>query len=124
MTNTSPIKFESLAKIEVPVSLGGVDYLLLEADGAAITERDNAILSGTMMADGKPVKMNGVASVDAILLSRCLIDVKNNHHVNLQTIHSWPARVRDALIERLKEISGITDSESEADEIEDDLGNS
>ena len=119
----TPIEFESLDKIEVPVTLAGVAYVLIEADGAAITERDNSILSGMTMHDGKPIKMSGLASVDVVLLSRCLIHVKKGQKVPLSVIQAWPSRVRNALIDRLKAISGIVDSEEEQEDLEENLGN-
>jgi hypothetical protein len=122
--NTEKIVFDNIDKITVPVSIAGTDYELLEADGGAITERDNAIINGTVMKDGKPVQILNIAGIDAVLLSRCLIDVKKGVKVPLRTIEAWPNRVKDVLTTRLKEISGITDDEPTRDAIEDAVGNS
>jgi len=118
-----PMVYESLDKAEVEITLAGVAYTLIEADGTAVTERDNSILSGMTMADGKPVKMSGLASVDVVLLSRCLIHVKNGHLVPLQVIQAWPYRIRNDLIDRLKLISGIVDEDEDQEDLEGNLGN-
>ena len=121
--NTDKIVFDDISKIIVPVSIAGVEYELMEADGGAITERDNAIINGTVMKDGKPVQLHNIAGIDSVLLSRCLIDVKNSHKVKLSTIEAWPNRIKDVLIKRLKEISGITDDEEQQDAVTESVGN-
>ena len=50
MNILDPIILDNLERIRVPVKLGGEEYVLLEADGAAITERDNAVVAGTAIA--------------------------------------------------------------------------
>ena len=122
--NLDPIVFteEQLKRISIPVTLGDQEYILKEADGAAITERDNSVVNGTVLENGKPTRMTGLGAIDAVLLSRCLFR-KNGTQVQLKFVQDLPARVREALVDRLKEISRIDDSEEDAQEDEEELGN-
>lgn len=124
---TDPIVFsqDDLRRIEVQVMLGDVEYVLRETDGAAITERDNALTNGTTYnSDGKPERIIGVGAIDSVMLARCLFYRQSNKAVTVQFVNGLPDRVRKMLIDRLKQISGLDDEEEKDDGKEDPLGNS
>lgn len=110
--NLQPIVIseEDLARIEIPVTLGNTDFVLKEATGTVITDRDNAVLSGTIMENGKPKRVSGLGVIDAKMLGECLCK-KNGSVVGVAFVQKQPHRVREQLIERLKHISRIEDEE-------------
>jgi hypothetical protein len=105
------IEFDSVLLITTPIVIAGCQYELREASGDASAKYRNAMLAcSTLGPDGKPTKMEGLADVDFFLLSLCLFDSATGHSVPECEIRSWPDRICTALINELKEISGMTEA--------------
>lgn len=112
-----PMVFESVTLIEIPVKLGdGNEYLLQEASGEAATMYANMLSGAAVFNDqGKPVGIKGVANIEPVLVSMCLVQVirdadgaiKSKQRVSQKTVASWPAHVQRALFNRIKEISQL-----------------
>lgn len=102
---------------EVPVRIGGHDYVLREASEAAAVEWRNSQLAGVTFdpTSGKPKTVNGVASIEPTLVSRCLFrigpDGKTTIPVNIKTISGWPQAKVKALYDKVKELSGLDEEE-------------
>ena len=57
-------------------------------------------------------KIQGVADVNTLLLSYCLLDSEGKA-VSIPTIKMWPDRIQTALTEKVKEISDLEDEETD-----------
>lgn len=131
---TDPIEFDSLERVQVPVTLGKEKYILLEGSGdVAIKYRDAIMATINKMKDGKPDGgLKGIATVESYLLSLTLYKVTEtggtmpmlgdgspdpNYLVPQQVIRSWPNRIISMLYERAKQISGLN-LEDKAKELE------
>lgn len=116
----APMVFKE-EQIAIPVTVQGKEYVLKEATGDAATKYRERILRATVLGpDGKPTKMNGVASADPYLLSLCLF-TKNGHPVPESTIRSWSNRVYKALFERLLTISEMEVQQETIEALEEKL---
>jgi hypothetical protein len=101
------LNFDDLTPVEIPVTISGKSYFLLEATGDASCKYRNAQLAATQLGpDGKPIGIRGMADVDPLLVSLCLVD-ENRKPVSVATIRAWPARVLEALAKKVKSISGM-----------------
>lgn len=108
------LEFDSVLLITVPVTIAGKQYELREASGDASAKYRNAMLAcSTLGPDGKPTRMDGLADVDFLLLSLCLFDVGLGTLVPECEVRSWPNRICEALIDELKEISGMSEKDLE-----------
>ncbi len=110
MTTDSPLDaldFSDLTPRVVTIkNLFGHNYTLREATGDAEIKFRDAVLACTQVVDDKVLRTTGVEETTLLLLSLCLYD-ENNQLVPAETIRTWPARVKDTLIDRVKEISEI-----------------
>jgi hypothetical protein len=119
-----PMEFtvEDVSIAEVSLKIGGSDYILKEANGGIATEYRNATMKGFILGEnGKPVRIDGLASIEPLLVSRCLIKVEtdgNRAAVPITTIKLWPAKVLKALYQRCKDISELTEEEATEEELE------
>ena len=105
----------SLETVEIPVKIDGKDYVLREADGAAATSYRNQLLASMKLGpDGKPSSIHGLASVEPMLVSRCLFDEKNKS-VPLKVVEGWPSRVQKTLFAKAKEISMLQEEATDRD---------
>lgn len=111
-----PIVIEDIARIEVPVRVGGKDYVLREASEDAFRQYQNSIMRAGRFKNGEQVGFEDIADSDSLLLSLCLFEgyehpkgsTKLNYRpVLLKTVRDWPRRITKPLIDRCKLISGI-----------------
>lgn len=120
----SPMEFDTLDLIEVPVKIAGVNYVLREAASGAAAEWRNAIIKGATFGDeGKVTRMDGVGYSEALLVSKCLFQVLPNNticneSVIVNIIRTWPAKVVKALFERVKLISDLNEKDDKKDKKE------
>lgn len=108
---TDEIRFDDIAPVEVPVTLGDQRYVLREASGEAAERYQAAVLRGARLADGKVVGMD-LSGVESLLVSLCLVDHEGKP-VPLSQVKSWPARIQKALFEKAMDISGLREQETE-----------
>jgi len=100
------LDFPDLARREVPVTIGGVVYVLREADEAAHSSWRNFQISGTKVDDdGKILSMGALADSDAVLLSKCLF--KDDVPVALEFVKGLPSRISRVLVDKAKKLSEI-----------------
>ena len=120
------LRFDSISLNEVPVWLGGQEYVLREADAEAGAFYDDAMLGSVIMQDGKPISVSNVRQRDLGLLARCLFvrgaTPQSSRPVGLSFVNRLPRRITEALVDQCKEMSGIQDEVKDTDE--DELGNS
>ncbi len=117
MSDYEPLDFSDISPIEIPVT--GPDqrsYVLKEASGEAAAKYRNAILGCTRLSpEGKVSSVQGVASVEALLVASCLYNDKGSL-VQRSVIDKWPSRVVKKLFEKAKEISELDESPSDLGE--------
>lgn len=107
------IDFSDLTVIEIPVNISGEKYFLREASGEAACNYRNAVLKCTKLGpEGKPSSMEGIASVEPLLVSLCLVDSEGKR-VPESLVKSWPSRVVKVLYDKAKEISELDDDTDE-----------
>ncbi len=116
----SPMVFDSLEPITVPVKIAGEDYILKEAGEASASRYLNELMKSTRVvesADGnKHATMDGVSNTEALLVSLCLFKVDKGgttKNVDINLIRSWPHRIVNPLYERAESISGLKKVETE-----------
>ena len=114
-STTDEIVFDSLDLIEVPVTLAGKKYVLIEADGETAAGMKNRIIRSSKVSDeGKVTLGDGIADAEAFLVGQCLYRDESGGRlartrIGEATVRSWPARVVKALYERARQISGLDD---------------
>ena len=122
------IDLGSLDPIEIPVKIGGEDYVLCEAmESQTIAYRDAMMSRMEMSRDGKQTKFKSIAGVDAYLVSMCLYHIGDGTRgsVSVEKIKSWPSRIVKPLYRKIKEISELDepDDDDEADEKNSEFAN-
>ena len=105
-----------LAPVEVPVRIGGKDFVLVEASADAVKRFRAKAMQGVQRGeDGKITGLGGSAEAEPLLVSLCLFPAmaddrtKADRRMNvpLQSVMSWPNRVVAPLFNRAKEISQL-----------------
>jgi hypothetical protein len=92
--------------------IGGEPYTLREASADAAVKYRNASSAGATMKDGT-VTVGRVGDVEPILVSLCLFD-QHGRAVPLHVVKTWPARVTKALFTKIKEVSDLSEKETDA----------
>lgn len=113
MTDQEPIVFDDITPVEVPVKIGGQDYVLREASGDAATRYRNARANCTKFSGGEFAGVDGpIADAQPKLVSDCLFKIVVMpdgktvfSKVEEKTVRAWPDRIQKALIERVLKIS-------------------
>lgn len=123
--NTEPMDFD-LAPIRIPVTVRGKRYILSDATAGAVVQYRNALMKSTRMIDGKVSGVEGMADAEPLLVSLCLSNLSkddplapatdpggNPVPVGIAVVKSFPSSAMKILFDRIKEISGLNDDESE-----------
>jgi len=109
------LDFGNLDLKEVPVKVDGVEYLLREANGGAvITYRNKLHFEMSKRDQGTVTDKTGIADLEPLLVSLCLVDAENKKFVPQATIRGWPNRIQKALYNKAREISGMNEAGEEA----------
>lgn len=114
MTNTESMDFDSVARIDVDVTIEGKPHKLYEVNGPAMDIYNKALMSGSQydtQSEKAMVSMDGMVGIEAPMLAQCLYrqhEGGKETPVQSKTIQTWPARVRRLLHERLLDISGLS----------------
>lgn len=119
------MNFDDLQPIEVPIKFRNRSFGLREASGDTAVKYRNAMLESTKLGpDGKPTSVKGMANIEPLLVSMCLIEYiadkegkVRERPVNEATIRAWPNRILKPLYDKAREISAL----KEDDETEDAL---
>lgn len=112
-----PMDFgDDLSPREVPVKMGGKNYVLKEASAAAVCQYRNAITAAAKMGpDGKPTAFGNVADAEPLLVSLCLFEVRDGKQlpVPLIQVRGWKNSVTSKLFERVQKISDMVGGDEE-----------
>jgi hypothetical protein len=130
------MEFTSLARTQVPVTIGERRFILLEGSGdVAIKYRDAVLAKVNSLKDGKVDRLAGLATVESYLLSMVLYDCTETEGVlpvlndgspdpkalvSQTHIRSWPNRIISSLYERAKQISGLNPVEEKETKTEEE----
>lgn len=126
MSKAFELDFNDLEPTQLPVRIGGKDYALCEANGAAATKYRNESLRRMKIRDGKATDVGDLGDLEPLLVSLCLYEATlegdqvvevSKTKVPIATIASWPARVQKRLFEEAKKISGLDEGTSERNEL-------
>lgn len=99
----------SIEPIEEVHVIGGVEYILREANGVAAAAYRAVKLDAAIYDDeGEYVRMEG-RSVDAelVLVAGCLFHKEDGAPVPLDFIKTWPDRITQSLFNRAFKMSGM-----------------
>lgn len=110
------------------VKVGEDEYELREASvGAAQAYRDAQLSGITLGANSKPVKIEGMASSESLLVASCIYKISRDPEtkeitgrqvVAEKTLKQWPTRIVKPMFEWIKEVSNLNESNNEiVDEI-------
>ena len=105
------LDFSSLERVDYPVRVNdsaGVphDYVLREPSGEGTAKYKAAAIQATRFEAGKPSGASGdIAHIDFLLLSQCLFDAETGKQVSQDVIKTWPDRVVNALVTKVKQIT-------------------
>ena len=116
---------------KVPFKWKGIPYFIVEASGAAVSKWRNAQMAGAKLVSGdngdaRAVTLGNMADSELILVSECTFaadkdgnlpvdawgNVDSNKCIKLNIIRSWPNRVTGPLFEKIKEISGLEETDT------------
>lgn len=95
--------------LEVEYTIGGNDYVLVEASGAAAKAYKDACTSAARMVDGKVVGVKGLGLAEPTLVSQCLYEVRGDkrYKVTIETVLAWPSRIQERLFDDAQRISKL-----------------
>ncbi|MGL6095056.1 MAG: hypothetical protein ACRC7O_04550 [Fimbriiglobus sp.] len=110
------IDFDDLKPAEVPVKIGGVDYVLREATGGAAVAFRNAMSRNTRVSASGQLLGTELSEAEPLVVGMCLMKTGKDgaillgptgvpQAVGTEFVKARPVRVQTVLFERLKEIS-------------------
>lgn len=113
------LNFDDLSLRKVPVTIAKVAYELREATGAAAAAYRGAMMEGSSLGDDGAFRMgSGAQEAGCLLISRCLFRKGESPDglatltpVSPDTAMGWPDRIVRPLVEAIKEISGMEETE-------------
>lgn len=131
----SNLSFTSLALTQVPIPIDGEAYILVEADeDARVTYQNINARAARFNEEGNLAGVDGIANVEPQLVAMCLykadasdVDDKStyklrfdkNNNIDRQfrveevKIKKWPGRIIGQLFDIIKDISELTEQETE-----------
>lgn len=118
--------FADLEPVRLSFKIGKRTYVLCEADGDAGAKYRSAAARSARLNDGKVVGVEGIGDIEPLLVSKCLYDTDDKGNLRVDdddkpikkylvpegTIRSWPDRVQKALFNKIKEISGLDETDT------------
>jgi len=113
------IVYEDIRRREIPIKLGGTDYILKEGSAGAIKAYRNALLARTSFDEkGKVSRFSGIADGVPVLVSHCLFRVippNGLHAVTLAEVEELPNFIIQDLFNRAKSMTRGLDEEESKD---------
>lgn len=115
-----PLDYD-LAVIEIPVKIGGKEFLLREASGEVHRNFTNARTNSLILGPNKSVVgYKNIADLDSFLVSLCLVElvrgeddsVIHERPTQLEQIRSWPGRIGSDLYDKARKISKIDEDKT------------
>lgn len=120
--STEKLSFDPTPR-QKEVEIGGKTYTIKEASGKVATMyRDHVMNSAVLGANGKPVRVTGLASAEVLLVANCLYD-ENDKLVPAEVVDGWPSRVKKALYDLARDLSDLTPDEGKDEDNEADAKN-
>lgn len=105
--NLSPIIFDDVSAIKIPVTIAGRSLFLREASGGVVVKYRTALLKGmTLDENGRPSQVPNAADAEPVLVAGCLVD-ENDVSVGETFVKNLPNKQMKILFDRAKEISDI-----------------
>ena len=109
---------------EVSVRFRGKDYLLREASSQAACRFRDAMMRTTKVDDGKVVGYSASwGEAEMLLVSQCIfqkhadngqwVPLGGNEQQALLTIRQWPQAATQKLLDKVRDISGMNDMDTE-----------
>jgi hypothetical protein len=115
---TKQIEFSfDLTERTRPVTIGGRDYLIVEADSETAQEFHALVMGGcvlTQMTEGNKIeKLAGIARSQNYLVSRCLKEIVEGRRkdIPLAVVSGWPHRITKPIYEECRKISGLVEDD-------------
>lgn len=114
----SPMVFDSIIPLEVPITLADGHYVLKEASAEAVRQYRNSTTNKARYSEGKLSGVTDIADAEPLLVSLCLFPIDglgtvSDKHVTKDFILSLPHRIQKSLYERLRNISKMEDDGDE-----------
>jgi len=106
----SPMDFDQLSMVEIPVTVKGKKYTLREATENATIKFRTFQFQNSKMVDGK-LNADADKLIESLMVSLCLYEGDNL--VPLDVVRSWPAKVVKQLFDRVIAISALDEADSE-----------
>lgn len=118
MSEKNEFDFSDVESKDVPVKgPDGKDYILCEADGAAVVKfRNTSLACHKYDSEGNLVGVKDLASVEPLLVSLCLFEILpdgTRQPTTVKLISSWKNRVQKTLFNKAMEISDIREQPKE-----------
>jgi len=118
--------FADLEPVRLSIKIGKKPFVLCEADGDAGAKYRSAAARSARLNDGKVIGVEGIGDIEPLLVSRCLYYADEQGRLRVDdddkpvrkylveegTIRSWPDRVQKALFNKVKEISGLDETDT------------
>ena len=115
----SSIDYDNITEWVQPFTIRETNYEAREASGGAVSRYKDSLLRGiTMGPEGKPVKSEGVQSQELDLVASCVFYKEDGKKVPRDIVSSWPFRVTEDLVTRIKENSEMNDDDDTAESLQ------
>lgn len=102
--------FDTLDVQQIPVKAGNRTFLLKEASAGAVCQYQDAISASAVYNDkGVKTGHKGLADVESLLVSLCLVEVKDGGYANvsIDDVKTWPEAVKQKLYTTVCRMSNI-----------------
>ena len=115
----SPLVFESVERLSVPVKIGDQDYILYEASTEAAVMFRNRSASKVRLENGKVAGISDVASVEPFLVGMCLHEVSKEGIPSEKPITEAAARkFKYSIVKKIYETAVRISELDESDSLE------
>jgi len=110
-----PIVFECEATElqSIPVTIGGVKYVLKEPDADATAKYESAKHGSVRMNEetGKPERLEGLGDIKPLLVSWCLFEMTEQgpKRVHEMVIRKWKSDIVNRLYDAARDMGGLVD---------------
>jgi hypothetical protein len=106
---------------ELPIEIGGEEYVLVELDGKDRDKYLNNVGARIRVGpDGKPAGVKNFEGLQASLVTPSIRKIVNGERkaVDIKTVQSWPSTMLSKLFDLAKDLSDLKDEEEEKKDAE------